>query len=146
MLPHPSIHHTQALSFPILPFPVCENLPLEWGRLWRLCLLSLVLALVSRILLFHDDVVVFGSVGVLGSIGVVGAVGSGGVEISLAGRFELFKGFENEGDRVLVGAAAFHVCCHVGPEGGGVGVFDLLFGGEEVLFLLVGRWLAGLRE
>ena len=137
MLP---IHPSHTTLFPYSHSPVCENLPLEWGRLWRLCLLSLLVALVSHILLFCDDVVVFGSVG------VAGAVGSGGVDVGLAGRFELFECLLDEGDGVFVRAATFHVCCDVGPEGGGVGVFDFFFGGEEVLFLSERWWLVGLRE
>ena len=114
------------------------------GTTLEVCILSLVVALISRIPLFHDDVViVLRSIGV---VGVIGAVGSGGVHVGLAGRFELFEGLVDEGDGVLVRAAAFHVCCDVGPEGGGVGVFDVFLGGEEVLFLSDRWWLAGLRE
>ena len=123
-----------------------RKLSLGVGTTLEVYPLSLLVALISRILLFHNDVVFLGSVGVVGSIAVVGVVGSGGVEVSLAGGFELFEGFLDEGDGVLVCAAAFHVCCDVGPEGGGVGVFDFLFGGEEVLFLSERWWLVGLRE
>ena len=59
----------------------------------------------------------------------------GCVVVSGGGDVEVFEGLLEEGGGVFVCAATLHVCGDVGPEGGGVGVFDFLLGGEEVLVL-----------
>lgn len=116
--------------------------PLEWGRLWRGENLLSDVGAISDLLLFRDGVV-FGSVGLAGRSS--GACGSGSVDVGLAGGFEFSEDLLDEGGGVLVRALAFHGCGDVGPEVGVVGVFDVFLCDEEVLFLLVGSWLAGLR-
>lgn len=65
-------------------------------------------------------------------------VGVGCGDGDLAGGFELFEGLLEEGGGVFGCAATFHAGGDVGPEAGGEGVFDFLFGLEEMLMLLGG--------
>lgn len=126
---HP--HHQQpflSTSFPI-PCSSTRKLPSRAGTTPAVRHTLSLLVAITRILLFHSGIIITS----LGSVGIISAVGE--TDQRLAGGFELFEGLLEEGGRVLVGAATLHVGGDVGPEGGGVGVFDLLFCEEEVLVL-----------
>ena len=95
---------------------------------------------VPSVLLFHHGVVV-GAVG--GSIVGCGIVGGGSIvgrnDDSSPRSFESSKGLLEKGNGILVRAATFHVHGDIGPEVGFVGIFNILFGVEEMLFLVVER-------
>lgn len=93
----------------------------------------LSLIALSSVLLLDSIALLLGSIDSSSSIIAIGRIDG-----SLASSFELFESFLEEGAGVSAGAATFHVGGDVGPEAGGVGVFDFFLGEEEVLVLLVG--------